>query len=60
MIFESFTEGVEDDIACITRKVMLMLAIATSIDAMAAFCFDFTRYQPVYRLYGHRCNYFSV
>lgn len=36
MIYESFAEGVEEDIATITQRVMLMLAIATSIDAMAA------------------------
>lgn len=36
MIFESFGESVEEEIAIITHKVMLMLAIATSIDAMAA------------------------
>lgn len=36
MIYESFAEGIEDDIAIITHRVMLMLAIATSIDAMAA------------------------
>lgn len=36
MIYESLTEGIEEDIAAITHKVMLMLAIATSIDAMAA------------------------
>lgn len=36
MIWESFGEGVEDEITRITHKVMLMLAIATSIDAMAA------------------------
>jgi putative Mn2+ efflux pump MntP len=36
MIFESFAEGVEEEIALITHKVMLMLAVATSIDAMAA------------------------
>jgi putative Mn2+ efflux pump MntP len=36
MIFESFAEGIEEDITNITHKVMLMLAIATSIDAMAA------------------------
>ena len=36
MVYESITEGVEEDIAQITHKVMLMLAIATSIDAMAA------------------------
>lgn len=36
MIYESFAEGVEEDIAKITHRVMLILAIATSIDAMAA------------------------
>ncbi|MCY7296647.1 manganese efflux pump MntP [Alteromonas sp. a30] len=36
MIYESFAEGIEDDIAQITHRVMLMLAIATSIDALAA------------------------
>lgn len=36
MIYESFAEGIEEDIARITHRVMLTLAIATSIDAMAA------------------------
>jgi putative Mn2+ efflux pump MntP len=36
MIYESFGEAVEEEIAIITNKVMLVLAIATSIDAMAA------------------------
>lgn len=36
MIYESFSEGIEEDIAIITHRVMLTLAIATSIDAMAA------------------------
>ena len=36
MIYESFGEGVEEEISIISHKVMLMLAIATSIDAMAA------------------------
>jgi putative Mn2+ efflux pump MntP len=36
MIYESFTEGIEVDIANITHRVMLILALATSIDAMAA------------------------
>ena len=36
MIYESFGENVEEEIAVITNKVMLILAIATSIDAMAA------------------------
>ncbi|MDP5029920.1 MAG: manganese efflux pump MntP family protein [Paraglaciecola sp.] len=36
MIYESFAEGIEEDIAKITHRVMLILAIATSVDAMAA------------------------
>ncbi|MDY6798332.1 MAG: manganese efflux pump MntP family protein [Pseudomonadota bacterium] len=36
MIYESLSEGVEEDVAIITHRVMLTLAIATSIDAMAA------------------------
>ena len=36
MIYESLTEGIEEDIAQITHKILLVLAIATSIDAMAA------------------------
>ncbi|OEY67562.1 manganese efflux pump MntP family protein [Marinobacter sp. X15-166B] len=36
MIYESVAEGIEEDIAQITHKVMLILAIATSIDALAA------------------------
>lgn len=36
MIYEGVQEGVEEDIAAITNKMMLILAIATSIDAMAA------------------------
>lgn len=36
MIFEAFSEGIEEDISQITQRVMLTLAIATSIDAMAA------------------------
>jgi manganese efflux pump family protein len=36
MIYEGLHEGIEDDIAVITNKMMLLLAIATSIDAMAA------------------------
>ena len=36
MIYESLQEGIEEDIARITPKIMLVLAIATSIDAMAA------------------------
>lgn len=36
MIYESFVEGVEEGICNVTHRVMLTLAIATSIDAMAA------------------------
>jgi putative Mn2+ efflux pump MntP len=36
MIYEGFQEGIEEDISVITNKMMLVLAIATSIDAMAA------------------------
>ena len=36
MIYEGFQEGIEEDITSITNKMMLILAIATSIDAMAA------------------------
>ena len=36
MIYEGLQEGIEEDIAAITSKMMLLLAVATSIDAMAA------------------------
>jgi len=36
MLYESFGENTEDEISIITNKVLLILAIATSIDAMAA------------------------
>ncbi len=36
MVYESFQENTEDEISIITNKVLLILAIATSIDAMAA------------------------
>ncbi|MDO6695666.1 manganese efflux pump MntP family protein [Aliiglaciecola sp. 3_MG-2023] len=36
MIYESFVENIEDDISRITHRILLTLAIATSIDAMAA------------------------
>lgn len=36
MIYESFAKKIEEDITNITHKVMLLLAVATSIDAMAA------------------------
>ena len=36
MIYEGLHEGIEEDIAATTNRMMLLLAIATSIDAMAA------------------------
>lgn len=36
MIYEGLHEGIEEHIAAITNKMMMLLAIATSIDAMAA------------------------
>jgi manganese efflux pump family protein len=36
MIYESFTEEIGEDIARVTNKMLLILAIATSIDALAA------------------------
>jgi putative Mn2+ efflux pump MntP len=36
MIYEGAQEGIEGDVSQITNKMMLILAIATSIDAMAA------------------------
>ncbi len=36
MIYESLVEGIEEDITKVTHRVMLLLAIATSVDAMAA------------------------
>lgn len=36
MLYESFGENTEDEISIITNKILLILAIATSVDAMAA------------------------
>ncbi len=36
MIYEGLQEGIEEDISQVTNKMLLILAIATSIDAMAA------------------------
>jgi len=36
MIYESYRENIEDEISSISNKVLLALAIATSIDALAA------------------------
>ncbi len=48
MIYESFTEGIEEDISKITHRVMLLLAIATSVDAMAAgFAIPLLDFNPI-------------
>ena len=50
MLYESFQEGTEDEITVITNKVLLMLAIATSIDAMAAgFTLNLIDINPFYQ-----------
>jgi putative Mn2+ efflux pump MntP len=36
MIYEAFSEGVEEEFGVVSNRVLLTLAIATSIDAMAA------------------------
>lgn len=36
MIYESFANGIEEDIDVVTHRVMLVLAVATSLDALAA------------------------
>jgi len=36
MVFESFSEGIEEDIRQVSHRVLLTLAIATSVDALAA------------------------
>ena len=36
MIYEAMSEGIEEDIAQVSHRILLVLAIATSIDAMAA------------------------
>lgn len=36
MIYEAFSENLEEDIAKVTNKILLTLAIVTSLDAMAA------------------------
>jgi putative Mn2+ efflux pump MntP len=48
MIYEAFSEGIEEDIAQVTHRVMLILAIATSVDAMAAgFTLTLLDIQPI-------------
>ena len=49
MIYESQFEGIEENIAKITHKLMFILAIATSIDAMAAgFSLTLLAVNPLY------------
>lgn len=36
MIFESFSEGIEENILKVSHRVLLLLALATSVDALAA------------------------
>ena len=47
MLYDSFGENTEDEISSTTNKVLLLLAIATSIDAMAAgFTLDLMSLNP--------------
>ncbi|QKF82602.1 manganese efflux pump MntP family protein [Halarcobacter ebronensis] len=47
MLYESFGENTEEEISIVTNKVLLILAIATSIDAMAAgFTLSLLRLDP--------------
>jgi putative Mn2+ efflux pump MntP len=47
MLYDSFGENTEDEISSTTNKVLLLLAIATSIDAMAAgFTLDLMNLNP--------------
>ena len=49
MIYESRSEGIEENIVKITHRVMLTLALATSIDAMAAgFSLTLLEVNPLY------------
>jgi len=49
MIFDSRAEGIEEDIYRITHRVMLILALATSVDAMAAgFSLTLLNVNPIY------------
>lgn len=51
MLYESFGENTEDEISIITNKVLLILAIATSIDAMAAgFTLNLLDLNPYYSM----------
>lgn len=47
MLYEGYSEKTEDDISKVTNKVLLILAIATSIDALSAgFTFDLLSINP--------------
>jgi putative Mn2+ efflux pump MntP len=49
MIYESRSEGIEEDIVKITHRMMLILALATSVDAMAAgFSLTILEVNPLY------------
>ncbi|XOB63087.1 manganese efflux pump MntP family protein [Campylobacterota bacterium DY0563] len=51
MIYESFQENLEDDIEKVSNKVFLFLAIATSIDAMAAgFTLNLLELTPIFSI----------
>ncbi len=51
MLYESFEENTEDEISIITNKVLLLLAVATSIDAMAAgFTLNLMELDPLFSM----------
>ena len=60
MIYEGMQEGIEEDIAGVANKMMLLLAIATSIDAMAAASPDAARRQCLAGLPDHRRDDFRI
>ncbi len=49
MLYESYSENTEDNISKFTNRILLLLAIATSIDAMAAgFTLNLLELNPIY------------
>ena len=63
MIYESFSEEIGEDIAKITNKVMFILAVATSIDALAAgFTLTLFELEPILSiiLIGVTTFFFSI
>jgi len=63
MVYESFSEDIEKEINRVTTKVMFILAIATSIDALAAgFTLSFFNLAPMYSILmiGVTTFFFSV